>query len=411
MRIGIDATSWPNRRGYGRFVRNAVSRLVALDPSNSYVLHIDEASADSAALPPGAEVRVVRCRKVPAQAASARSSRPVTDLLRLGAAASRDSLDAFLFPSVYTYYPVVAKPTVVGFHDAISDQFPELTLPDRRSRAFMGAKKALARRGASRIFTVSQASRAVLCERYGLAPEAVPVVSEAPDPAFAPRPPEKVAATLAPLGLEPGSYLVFAGGISPHKNIETLLEAYARLSRSRRDAPALVLVGELEADPYLSASAAVRTRIAELGLEDRVHLPGFVPDDGLASLYSGALATVLPSLVEGFGLPAVEAAACGTAVVLSDIPAHRETLGEGALYFPPRDAGALEALLRALLDEPGLRNRLAARGRDTVARFSWDASAEALRRVLEETVADRARTARVRASRIGRRARRGMASP
>src|SRR5581483_8171187 len=115
-------------------------------------------------------------------------------------------------------------------------------------------------------------------------------------------------------------YLLYAGGISPHKDIPTLLEAYA-LVRKDGNAPRLVIAGALDADPYHSAADAVRERIGALGIADGVLLTGYVTDDVLACLYSAASAVALPSLAEGFGLPAVEAAACGAAVVLSDIPA------------------------------------------------------------------------------------------
>ncbi len=99
---------------------------------------------------------------------------------------------------------------------------------------------------------------------------------------------------------------------------------------------------------YLSAGGPVRDRIGELGLEERVLLPGYVSDETLAGLYSGAAAAVVPSLSEGFGLPAVEAAACGCAVVLSDLPAHRESLGSAALFFEPTDVSQLAEALDAV---------------------------------------------------------------
>ena len=107
-------------------------------------------------------------------------------------------------------------------------------------------------------------------------------------------------------------------------------------------------------------------------------------DDALACLYSGAAAVVLPSLAEGFGLPAVEAVACGTPVVLSDIPAHRETLGDEALFFPARDAAALAERIEQLLGSDVLRRSLVERGHRRVARYSWDAAAVALRDLLHE---------------------------
>ena len=184
------------------------------------------------------------------------------------------------------------------------------------------------------------------------------VVPEAPDPAFTPRPAAEIERALAAIGLGAGQrYVLYAGGISPHKDIGTLLDAYAIVRAAGTEPPKLVVAGALDGDSYLSAAAAVRAQIASLGLGDDVVLPGFVSDDVLACLYSGAATVALPSLAEGFGLPAVEAAACGAPVVLSDIPAHRETLGEDALFFPPRDA----ALLAERIDICSARTCSAAR--------------------------------------------------
>jgi glycosyltransferase involved in cell wall biosynthesis len=148
--------------------------------------------------------------------------------------------------------------------------------------------------------------------------------------------------------------------------------------------PPLVAVGDLNGDPYLSAAPAVREQIARLRLEEHVLLPGFVSDETLACLYSAATAVVLPSLAEGFGLPAVEAASCGAPTVLSDLPAHRETLGDAALYFPPTDAEALAGSLTRILADDALRRSLEERGRRAVARLSWDQAAARLRELIAE---------------------------
>src|SRR5262249_640344 len=150
-------------------------------------------------------------------------------------------------------------------------------------------------------------------------------------------------------------YLLYVGGISPHKNIETLVDAFARLPPPR---PRLVLVGDLETETYASAVASVRQRIASRSVEREVLLPGFVPDERLAALYTGAAAVVNPSLAEGFGLPAVEAAACGAPVVLSDLPAHRESLGDDASFFSPRDPEQLARELDRLLTDEDARQAL-----------------------------------------------------
>ena len=147
MRVGVDATSWANRRGFGRFARNAVGRLVELDQETEYVFFIDEQSADGATLPAGARERRVRLKASPSEAAAAGSSRPLLDLFRLSRAVRADKLDAFLFPSVYTYFPVLGTPTVVGLHDTIVESLPELTVPIS-ARAWRCPAEALRRRPA-----------------------------------------------------------------------------------------------------------------------------------------------------------------------------------------------------------------------------------------------------------------------
>ena len=375
MRVGVDATSWVNRRGYGRFARNALTRLAELDGETTYVFVIEDGSA--AELP--GERLAVKLSRPAAEAASADSYRPPADLLRLAAAVTRARFDAFLFPSVYTYFPSAGAPTVVGVHDLIADDFPELTLPSRRARTFWQMKQRLAVRLARRLFTVSEAARTDISKRLGIPPEKLAIVPEAPDPAFHPRSADEVERETRAIGLAPGDhYLLYAGGISPHKNIETLIEAFARV-----DGAKLVLVGALD-DAYLSSTASVRARIEQLDLAGDVLLPGFVSDGTLAALYTGATAVVLPSLAEGFGLPAVEAAACGAPVVLSDIPAHRETMGNEALFFPTRDAARLAEQVEQLLGSDMLRRSLAERGHRHVARYTWDAAAAALRDLVHD---------------------------
>jgi glycosyltransferase involved in cell wall biosynthesis len=377
VRVGIDATTWSNRRGFGRFTRNAVSRLVALDGDISWILYTDGAT-NGDPLPPGAELRSLGSSRGPG---SAERSRGLGSLVGSGWEVSRERLDAFLFPSVYSYFPVVGTPTVVGVHDVIADQLPHLTLPTRRSRMMWRLKESAAVRRATRVFTVSVASRAAVATRFGISPSRLAVVPEAPDPIFHPRDPASRRAALEPLGLADNEYLLYAGGISPHKDVETLLEAYSRLGEH---APRLVVVGDLDDDAYMSAGASIRARIAELRLRERVLLPGYVSDEALACLYSGALAVVNTSLAEGFGLPAVEAAACGAPLVLSDLAAHRETLDRAALFFEPGDQRELHSALERALGDPELCRELGRNAASRVERLTWDATAAALRAVVTE---------------------------
>jgi glycosyltransferase involved in cell wall biosynthesis len=383
MRVGVDATSWSNPRGFGRFARHAVGRLAELDDSTTYVLYVDAAEAERLDLPAAAQRRAVRLRRSPSETLAAGASRSPSDLLRLARAAGSDGLDGFLFPSVLSYFPVRRIPLVVGVHDATAAEHPELVFPGRFARLAWRAKERSALRRAAALFTVSQSARRSIAAALGVPAEHLAVVGEAPAPVFSPREAAQRTAAAREVGLRDNQpFFLYAGGINPHKNLETLVAAYADLHRERGDVvPALVIAGALQ-DSYVSAGAAVRDQVAELALGDLVRLPGFVPDETLACLYSGALAVVIPSRAEGFGLPAVEAGACGAPVVLSDIDAHRETMGEAALYFPPTDRAALARQLGRLVDDEALRERLAVAAGTAAAGLSWDAVALRLRDVV-----------------------------
>jgi glycosyltransferase involved in cell wall biosynthesis len=379
MRVGVDATSWGNERGYGRFARSAVERLVALDPETTYVLIAPPHEGHP--LPAGCKVL-----RVPGRAGAPRpagAARPPGELARLGLAARRARLDVLLFPSVYTWFPAPGVPTVVGVHDVIASTLPQLTLPSRRAHVLWTVKETLAVRTAARVFTVSRAAREVVARRWKLDPEDIAIVPEAPAAVFWPRDGDAAERHRRAVGLAPDEpFLLFAGGISPHKNLTSVVGALALLRDAGRPAPRLVAVGDLDDTRFLSAAGDVRRRIERLSLSDRVLLPGFVSDEALAALYSTATAVVIPSLAEGFGLPAVEAAACGAPLILSDLPAHRETLDEAALFVAPQDEQGFAAVIERLAGDAELRADLAARARRTVASLSWERAAGALREVL-----------------------------
>ena len=314
MRVGIDASAFADRHGDGRFARNAVGALIALDPATEYVLHLDPETLEAVELPPGAAVRTVGLRRGAATGLRTDATRPPLDLLRMAHAATTGGYDAFLFPSLIGYVPTLRVPTVVGIHDANVARVGEEVMPARHARAAWRVKQAIAVRRATRLFTVSEAARAEL----GL-PRAA-VVREAPAPPFTPSPDEEIAAARARVGVDgDGPLIVYAAGGSRHKHPETLVAALAHV-----EGVTAVMTGDL--------GDTVRA-------SDRVLLPGFVDDETLAALLSGAAAAVVTSHGEGFGLPAVEAAACGAPPVLSDLEPHRESLGDAARYFAPGDVG------------------------------------------------------------------------
>src|SRR5213592_1422193 len=235
MRIGIDACTWANRRGYGRFTRMLVTTMVAEHPHHQFILVADQHTAADCDFPAGAQVEIVQTREQPTQAASADSSSSPADLWKLSRAVSRLRFDAFLFPSSYSFYPLFCKtPAVVVIHDAIAEQHPKLIFPGLKSRLLWNLKSWLALRRANRLVTVSEDARNQLAAVFRRPASGIEVISEGPDPSFRPFDVTEIGpAILEKYQLPAGVPLIlYVGGISPHKNLQGLLHALARIERS-----------------------------------------------------------------------------------------------------------------------------------------------------------------------------------
>lgn len=383
MRIAIDGSCWSNRRGFGRFTRCLVAEMTRRDERNEQVLVIDAASAEDADFPEGLRIERVRLGAPPAEAAGAGSHRSVGDMWRMSRGVRATSPDVVFFPASYSYFPVIGSPIVVTMHDATGELLPELIVPDRASRLRWKAKQFAATRQAREIITVSKASRDAVMRTLGVPSERLHVIREAPDPGFQPVSADEREPQLRRLGLGRGQrYLLYVGGISPHKNLELLVDAFGMLAPAFADAR-LLLVGDLEDDPFLSAAESVRAAAKASPAAERISFTGFVSDADLVALYSGAVATALPSLGEGFGLTAAESAACGTPVVCTPDPALVELLGDAGLYADGHDARGFARAFEQLLADDAARERAASRCLELSRKWSWQAAAERTTAILE----------------------------
>jgi len=383
MKIGIDGSCLSNRRGFGRFARQLLEALSRQPTRHRFAVFVDRPSSPAVDVPECCDRVVVNVGAAPSRAASAQGHRRWRDMLAMGRAVARANIDLMYFPATYSFFPVWnVRKLVVTMHDTLPLTHPALVFPSLRGRLAWRLKETAAVRCADRIVTVSQASRRAVKAWSGWPDHKICVITEGPDPIFQPRAGDPEAgAVLHRLAIPPDArYLLYVGGLSPHKNLLRLIEAFAQ------SAPAgvtLVLAGDVH-DVFHTHVPEIRAAIAHHGLSDRVIMTGFVPDDDLVLLYSRAYALVQPSLLEGFGLPAVEAMACGTPVISSRAGSLPEVVGDAGVYFDPTDVDSMASAIGSFLNDEAERHVLARLAREQAARFSWDNSARALLACFDE---------------------------
>lgn len=378
MHIGVDATCWQNSRGYGRHARALLGALLGLDKENHYTFFMDS-KENFEAVPPGAEVRLVRAAAPAAVAASSNGHRSYGDMWRMSRAMSEPGFDLLLFPTVYSYVPVLSRARkIVIIHDIIAETYPRLTLPTLTSRLFWKAKVSLGRRQADAIVTVSEYSRQGIMKRFKLTADEVFVVGEASDPVFRVIEGPQLTPHLGSLGIKADDRLVvYVGGFSPHKNLEPLVEAFAKLaSKPDLSDVRLVMVGEYKKEVFHSYYGTVKRMVEELAIADRVVFTGYLPDEELTVLLNLSTVLALPSLIEGFGLPAIEAAACGCPVIATTSSPLPDLLGEGGIYIDPAKPEQLESALARVLESEGLRRSMREAGIKAARRLTWEAAAQ-----------------------------------
>ncbi len=278
--------------------------------------------------------------------------------------------------TTYIAPPVIPCRTVVTVHDLSFLTYPESLPP--RARLLLTILVPLSVRRATRVIAISEYTRQDLVRRYRLPPEKIAVTHLAAGPAFRPRQdahdealPEKL--------IQP--FLLAVGNLEPRKNLRRLVEAFAILVHDRGFPGSLVLVGKKGRAANDLVSAVRRLR-----LESRVVFTRFVDERTLIILYNRALAFVYPSLYEGFGLPPVEAMACGCPVVASNVSALPEVLGDAALLADPTSTTALANAMEAVWQQPQLANMLRDKGLVQAKMYSWNDTARKTRQVYAEAV-------------------------
>ena len=235
-------------------------------------------------------------------------------------------------------------------------------------------------RSAAKIIAVSESMKREMCEHLGIRPERIAVTPEAPRLNFRPLPLAETSATRQRLGIGP-DFILAVGTIEPRKNLLTLVRALDLILRTTALRPQLVIAG---GEGWLMEE--LYSFVSESSIGERVRFIGYTSDDELRALYSSCRISVYPSLYEGFGLPPLEAMACGAPVIASRIPAIEETVGKAALLIDPTSIEDLAGRMVQLWNDEQQRAQLSEAGRRHAAKFTWQGTARLTLDVYREIV-------------------------
>ena len=363
MRIALDVSPLAhNRAGIGTYIAHLLTALVRIAPEHEFFLYTPHPlpEKDHAFFDAQPHVRIVRC-----------------PTWLMGLRARWDRIDVFHGLN-YKLRGWGRSGGVVTIYDLSLDRIPQ---PSHKlfgqRRSFLRTRRTAQR--ASRVVTISTHSADDIVELYGMPRERIAIVSPAVGPEFYPVVEPAVQASVKTrYGIRRKAFVLSGGGTELRKNIAGLIEAFGRAPRLREKLN-LVVVGGMDRGADAIWEAVRRAR-----LEEAVIFPGHVPLEDLRVLYSSCALFAFPSLYEGFGMPVLEAMACGAPVVCSNASSLPEVAGDAALFVDLRDAEAWAQAMTRVFEDANLREDLRRRGAHRVKAFSWEQSARNLLRVYQE---------------------------
>lgn len=374
MLIGIDASRAVAARPTGTetYSRRLIQALLASDSPHQFRLYFR--AAPPAGAFPGADLRPIPFPRLWTHA-------------RLSWEMLRRPPDALFVPA-HVLPLLHPRASLVTVHDLGYLHFPQ-THPWRQ-RLYLDLSTRWNARAAAHILADSEATKADLATHYSISPEKVTVAYPGRDETLAPvRDPAAIEAVKARYAIS-GDYFLYLGTLQPRKNLARIIAAFANSQlETCKLATTLVLAGKrgwLYDDLFAQVRRLGLEGPALSGVEGRVLFPGYIPEEDKAALLSGALAFLFPSLYEGFGLPVLEAQACGCPVITSDTSSLPEAAGEAALLVNPNDTAAIAEAMRRVAAGPALRESLIERGFANARRFSWAACAQSVLGVIEQFV-------------------------
>jgi glycosyltransferase involved in cell wall biosynthesis len=366
VRIGIDARKLHDF-GIGTYIRNLLKQLARLDRDTEFVVlcRSDDASALASL---GENFRPVAERA---------GNYSLAEQVKIPIALRRERVDLFHAPH-YVLPPLVPCQSVVTIHDCIHLMFPQY-LPSRLAYRYARASILTASRRATRVLTVSESSKRDILRFVDLPAEKIDVIYNAHDERFTVEPREEDVIRVRERYQLHDEFVLYAGNVKPHKNLERLIDAFHMVRRRGLDHLKLVLIGD-----EISKYAALRRAVHQHQLHKYVRFLGYMPEETLAVMYRLAGVFVFPSLYEGFGLPPLEAMASGTPVVTSNVSSLPEVAGDAAVLVDPYDPAAIaDGICRVLVDVQ-LRRDLRSKGLARAGQFSWEESVRRVRAIYGE---------------------------
>jgi len=358
----LDARSATNHfPGIGRYISNLARALnEQLEPDEKLILLSDPSRPSTWTLPASQEnVKNIETNVSPF---SLQQQWRIPKILK--------EQGADLYHSPYYLMPYFSRlPTVVTIHDLIPQLFPEYF--SSKTRILSSWLKQVAMKRADMIVTDSEATQLDVLQRYGYPPRKVTAVPLAADGRFQPQSEAEIRRIKQTYRL-PDVYLLYLGINKPHKNLPLLVQAYSNIATRHESAPPLIIAGVWD-NRYPEAKHLA----AQSPVNNKFHFLGPIPHDDLAALYTGALFFIFPSLYEGFGLPVIEAMACGTAVICAKSSSLIEVTADAALTFNPHQPAELMAQIELFLDRPALIKEYEGRGLQQAQTFSWQKTAAA----------------------------------
>jgi len=291
-------------------------------------------------------------------------------------AAARQKLDLLHSPAFVT--PVIkTKPTIVTVYDLSFIHYPERFPPLKRAYLTSQTRRSCIQ--SRRVVTISESGRQDVHEHFGIPLEKIEVVHPGVDSTFCPKPVGEVEAFRKREQL-PDHFVLHVGTLQPRKNIPLLISAFARLEQPELE---FVLVGG-KGWSYQE----IYDKVVKLGLQERVRFAGYVPDDDLPLWYNAAAVLVLPSVYEGFGMPVVQAMACGTPVIAAETSSLPEVAGGAARLFDPEDEMALAEHMATVLDDSQIAAKMRQQGLTQALNFSWQQAGQKMATIYRRTLAE-----------------------